>query len=582
FCPSVFLYLVSVVPPIWLMELGLNDLRFNSTQEIKTTDNKFSEIGGLKLDLALPIEQWVRVLEQVLLVMLLVGRWLLPKGKLTREQLSQLLLAYMAMAADIIELFECFKEDAVTRNVELIYATLGIWSWSLLQFTLVLSATYAPKPRPSINYPPPQEITLENTNLVNYCDRDGRRASQATCAYNINLYLDMDIIAILTTVFMQDGPFFLLRQVMTLIFGYKVVSYLNIFFTCKNTLVVSLQLYRLFVLCSRKRLFNRKRRELLNKLRTPSETSEEAENTSVEESVKIDQNNVPLPPPDDLVIDQALEESLLEIIEQVGEENIIKELENLVGLPAEPETQTGNSLTSLHDVNERVSTQASRKVSMMCSQPKCEECVEEDYSPPDSGFPNCNSPPSNCRKTIKRQQSVSKRNQEYIKRMENLQNYFEGSDCASYSDTDMPNDQRGISVSSTSLVDPYTDNRRHGWNIIRERYLTNDHQQQGEWRGSSVPTSLHRDSYRQGTHPPAMTPFLPHLDSYSPQPLRRGRQATSLKVGGGGGSRVLQRSSSTTMGSSLHRHHSVSMNEYFPHKYTCISESDADTLETNV
>lgn len=46
-------------------------------------------------------------------------------GKLTREQLSQLLLAYMAMAADGIELFECFKEDTVTNNKELIYAILG-------------------------------------------------------------------------------------------------------------------------------------------------------------------------------------------------------------------------------------------------------------------------------------------------------------------------------------------------------------------------------------------------------------------------------------------------------------------------
>ena len=34
-----------------------------------------------------------------------------------------------------------------------------------------------------------------------------------------------------------------------LIFRYKVVSYMNIFFTCKNSLVTTLQLYRLFVLC---------------------------------------------------------------------------------------------------------------------------------------------------------------------------------------------------------------------------------------------------------------------------------------------------------------------------------------------
>lgn len=39
----------------------------------------------------------------------------------------------------------------------------GIWTWSLLQFTLVLSATHAPKTRPSINYPPPKDMIDEMT-----------------------------------------------------------------------------------------------------------------------------------------------------------------------------------------------------------------------------------------------------------------------------------------------------------------------------------------------------------------------------------------------------------------------------------
>ena len=45
-------------------------------------------------------------------------------GELSREQLSLLLFAYLVMATDIIELFECFKEEIVTRKTELIYATL--------------------------------------------------------------------------------------------------------------------------------------------------------------------------------------------------------------------------------------------------------------------------------------------------------------------------------------------------------------------------------------------------------------------------------------------------------------------------
>ncbi|XP_042864969.1 transmembrane protein 26-like [Penaeus japonicus] len=261
FCPSVFLYLVSVVPTVWLMVLGVNT---EARKELNAIYNNTREKHDYASESSITDDDWVRILVQVLLVILLVGRWLLPKGELTREQLSQLLLAYMAMAADIIELFDCFKMETVIYHHELIYATLGIWTWSLLQFTLVLSATHAPKTRPSINYPPPKDMIDEMTPVDrmvhDFGENDGLLRPSVSCSPNIDLFLDMDIIAILTTVFMQDGPFFLLR--LTLIFGYKVVSYLNIFFTCKNTLLVSLQLYRLFVLISKKRIVIKKREGL--------------------------------------------------------------------------------------------------------------------------------------------------------------------------------------------------------------------------------------------------------------------------------------------------------------------------------
>ena len=50
----------------------------------------------------------------------------------------------------------------------------------------------------------------------------------------------------------------------TLIFGYKVVSYLNIFFTCKNTLLVMLQLYRFYVLWTKKQGILQRRVRVLN------------------------------------------------------------------------------------------------------------------------------------------------------------------------------------------------------------------------------------------------------------------------------------------------------------------------------
>ena len=43
------------------------------------------------------------------------GRWILPKSKLTHNQLSQLLLVYIGTAADIVEFFDAFKEEEVRK-----------------------------------------------------------------------------------------------------------------------------------------------------------------------------------------------------------------------------------------------------------------------------------------------------------------------------------------------------------------------------------------------------------------------------------------------------------------------------------
>ena len=42
---------------------------------------------------------WTQIVEQTLLLVLIIGRWLLPVGKtMTRDQLSQLLLVYIGTA----------------------------------------------------------------------------------------------------------------------------------------------------------------------------------------------------------------------------------------------------------------------------------------------------------------------------------------------------------------------------------------------------------------------------------------------------------------------------------------------------
>lgn len=55
-----------------------------------------------------------------------------------------------------------------------------------------------------------------------------------------------DFYGIIISISMQDGPYLILRLI--LIFKYDCLSYTNIFFTCKNSLVCLLLLYRLVVI----------------------------------------------------------------------------------------------------------------------------------------------------------------------------------------------------------------------------------------------------------------------------------------------------------------------------------------------
>lgn len=60
-----------------------------------------------------------KICELGLIIGIIVGRWLLPRGEITRDQLSALLLGYVGTAADILELFEVFEEDAVSNTIVL-------------------------------------------------------------------------------------------------------------------------------------------------------------------------------------------------------------------------------------------------------------------------------------------------------------------------------------------------------------------------------------------------------------------------------------------------------------------------------
>ncbi|XP_055340152.1 transmembrane protein 26-like [Paramacrobiotus metropolitanus] len=242
FSPSVFFYLATVCPSVWIMELhraheaaaGILDVT-NETKRTSVMSASNTELTRLPIDVtSLSESDWLKIFEQALMVILIVGRWLLPKGELTRDQLSQLLLVYIGMAADIIEIFEAFREPKVIQIIELVYTTLALWTWSLMQFTLVLTATKARRPRvPANSLPNPAE-------LEEILEEDS--GGPCSCCW----WCSADIWGILTTLILQDGPFLCLR--LTFLFKYNVVSYSNVFFTIKNSLVIVLQVYRTVVL----------------------------------------------------------------------------------------------------------------------------------------------------------------------------------------------------------------------------------------------------------------------------------------------------------------------------------------------
>ncbi|XP_064076133.1 transmembrane protein 26 [Vanessa tameamea] len=216
FCPSVFIYLGLVVPAIWLLELHKVDLRLQKKTNITYIETEIPIPGATKI----PTDMWVTLIEQFLMLTLIVGRWLLPKGDLTRDQLSQLLLVYIGTAADIIEFFDSFKDEKVATEKVLVLLTLAIWSWSLVQFTVVLTATKSRKTRGTAN-------------------RSDMNTSTACCC-------SIEVCAIIMNIALQDAPFLAFR--LLIIAHYKIINYMNIFFTCKNTLVILLQIYRLYVL----------------------------------------------------------------------------------------------------------------------------------------------------------------------------------------------------------------------------------------------------------------------------------------------------------------------------------------------
>ncbi|XP_072030933.1 transmembrane protein 26-like [Amphiura filiformis] len=230
FIPCIFIYLLGTVPVLFMLEYDLLTRRleykdrYNMESCTRFADNVTltSSVAGIVIPVQLTANSWSLALQQIMLFLLVAGRWFLPKGKLSREKLSNMLLAYVGMAADILEfLSEGVGTEAVRCEKPVIIVILCIWAWSLLQFTMELNL----------------QMTKRKKQMLS---RDRRKNSILYRSRN------SEVRGIFTVIIMQDGPFLVVR--LYLIVMHDIFEQSLIFFTFKNILVVMLQLYRLWIL----------------------------------------------------------------------------------------------------------------------------------------------------------------------------------------------------------------------------------------------------------------------------------------------------------------------------------------------
>ncbi|KAA0711045.1 Transmembrane protein 26 [Triplophysa tibetana] len=243
FSPSILFFLISIIPSIWILELHHQGNRDEDLQQCKKLDSweNIKSIvsplnGTLRMNKTLKVNledlervltfvcpnAWILGLHQALLILLILGKWLLPLGGgVTRDELSQLLLVFVGTAADILEFTSESMSDVKENNQQLVYIILGVWTWSMLQF--------------------PFHLAVVTSRLQN-SDESG----DGCCNFLMSRH-STDIWNIVESLFIQDGPFLVVRLIVMIYFD--VFHQMLVFFAIKNFLVVILNLYRLIVIC---------------------------------------------------------------------------------------------------------------------------------------------------------------------------------------------------------------------------------------------------------------------------------------------------------------------------------------------
>lgn len=81
------------------------------------------------------------IVELSFMFIIILGRWILPKGNISHSALSQLLLVYLSLASDILDLLTLFGEQEIYLSLPMVRVVLTVFSLCMFQFAFNLTAT---------------------------------------------------------------------------------------------------------------------------------------------------------------------------------------------------------------------------------------------------------------------------------------------------------------------------------------------------------------------------------------------------------------------------------------------------------
>lgn len=255
-----FIYIGSLVPIIWLVEIELLEQRIyklehlNATAIEVITHSHKKSVSSLNVTkpflnlLSISNEAVAKKLCEIgLLVGIIFVRAIMPRGNISHEKLSSMLLTFVGNSADIIGLFDTFLDRSIMYIRSVVYVVLGIFTWSVIQFTFIPSDIKQQKKEES-NGDIKEHGKRSKTefDVVANGDQIGSVKHFSSVFSSVSKHCTVDVCESLVFLLMHDGPYLVLR--LYLIVYYQVYGEMHIFFTIKNSMVVVLHLYRLIVL----------------------------------------------------------------------------------------------------------------------------------------------------------------------------------------------------------------------------------------------------------------------------------------------------------------------------------------------